>query len=221
MLTHPPDLRFSSPVFVASLAGLWVRLLWDQPLSQCVNTSFGCFRHPLRISEHITSDEGRLFYKYRENKYPWILSTFLNGTGQHGGARESLLHTEKDTQDPELVQTTEIYVQAGYIIIQNLRSFLELQFLTPFIEPMSFHEMMAERTSDIKTSHVMSFLKCVHKNEWLPGMVTCGFDSGAWEVEAGGSLFEFETSECYRARPCFQNRTKWLKYMLGHSTLNL
>lgn len=128
---HPPDLRFSSPVFVASLAGLWVRLLWDQPVSQCVNTSFGAiggFRHSLRISEHITSDKGRLFYKYRENKYPWILSTFLNGTGQHGGARKSLLHTEKDTQNPELVQTPEIYVQAGYIIIQNSRSFLELQF---------------------------------------------------------------------------------------------
>lgn len=167
-----------------------------------MNTSFGAingFRHPLRISEHLTSDKGKLFYKYRENKYSWILSTFLNGTGQPGGARRSLPHTEKDTQDSELVQTPEIYVQAGDIIIQNLRSFLELQFLTSFIEPMSFHkEMMAERASDIRTSHVLTFLNRVHKNEGLPGVVTRGFDSSTWGVEAGGSLYEFKASERYR-----------------------
>lgn len=225
MLAHPPDQRFPSPVFMASLAGLWVRLLRDQPLSQCVNTSFGAingFRHPLRISEHLTSDKGKLFYEYRENKYSWILSTFLNGTGQHGGARRSLLHTEKDTQDSELVQTPEIYVQAGYIIIQNLRSFLELQFLTSFIEPMSFHkEMMAERASDIRTSHMLTFLKGVHKNEWLPGVVTRGFDSSTWGGGRGRRIPVWVQGQwtLQRERPCLQNKTKWPKYMLGHSAL--
>lgn len=78
---HMARLLICSCIWDRQLSGVWTAI---SGLVLSVVSSTHCVSQ-----NHITSDKGRLFYKYRRNKYSWILSTFLNEIGQHGGARKA------------------------------------------------------------------------------------------------------------------------------------